>query len=626
MELKNLRMLQKKKIKLLLVRITNRNFGDSVIADNTKFLIERSLPCFCRNRYEILDYAINTEDLSQIKYVDAVIFAGGGLIKFRQESLYRQVSEIIMEAQKYNVPVMLNAVGIEGYDEKDPRCLQIEEALRQPCVKVISVRDDIVCLKENYNLNSKTRIRAVYDPAIWSEETYHNILGERQDKGYIGLGIARNSLFCDYGITSINREYLTELWKNIVLLLEQRGYQWKIFTNGLEQDERFAKQILEEVGHGNKYKEPLNASMLISQISEMHGMIACRMHSNIIAYALGIPSIGLVWNDKMRFWSEKIHYKERFFDYTQLQAGRIVDAMEKCFTKKSRKPSWRQKQSTYREIKFFIRKFAKKRCEEKINFNISKRLVATALGGYEFKYKNLNSLPQIEQSIHQGFNMFELDVRMSKDGHLVCVNGWGRNTWKALGFEDGEGEMELEDFSQAQYYNYFPTCTFDMAMNQFSSMELQEKKRILVLDVGKPKAVTLEAYYMQLVQIMQKYNISPKNIIVRVQREKDANAFLKQNFNCRLAYFISEETAQLGADSLEFKKIISFCKKKKIRIISMTEKTWNHDLQYYLADQGLDTMVLSYIKVGDIIEAVQAGAKYVATHYYSVDYIKMLLQ
>lgn len=623
--MKTLKMSRENKIKILLVRITNRNFGDSVIADNTRYLIEHSLPYFSRKRYEIFDYAINTEDLAQIKYVDAIIFAGGGLIKFRQEQLYRQVSEIIMEAQKYEIPVMLNAVGVEGYDGNDPRCLQLENALKQPCVKVISVRDDVGGLKENYSLHPSTRIRSVFDPAIWSEKTYQTILKKRKNKGYIGLGIARETLFCDYGIPSIDRNYLMNLWKNIALQLEERGYQWKIFTNGLEQDERFAKDVLDEIGHGEMLLQPLNASMLVSTIGEMQGMIACRMHSNIIAYALKIPSVGLVWNDKMRFWGEKIGYPERFIDEKNLQAEGIVDTLEHCFMVKQRKPSWKQRHSTEHEIKWFIYKFTRLLSKQySVIDNLEDHIVATALGGYEFKYKNLNSLPQMEKSALQGFEKMELDVRMSKDGQLVCVNGWGKKTWKTLGSEEREGETDVADFLSLHYYDYFPTCTFDMAIEQFSSLNLRKKK--LILDVGKPRSDLLEEFYSQLVSILLKHDISPSDIIVRMQRERDVNTFLKQKFNCQIAYFISAEVAQLGVENEQFEKLVHFCKKKKIHIISMTEKTWTHDLQERLESQGFDTMILSYIKVGDIVDSVQFGAKYVATHYYSADYIKKLVQ
>ena len=100
--------LQKSRCKILLVQITNKNFGDSVIADNTRFLLKRAISPFLRDCVDILDYSIQTEDPAQAACVDAIVFAGGGLVKFRQENLYRQVAELIIEAEKHHIPVFLN--------------------------------------------------------------------------------------------------------------------------------------------------------------------------------------------------------------------------------------------------------------------------------------------------------------------------------------------------------------------------------------------------------------------------------------------------------------------------------------------------------------------------------------
>jgi predicted DNA-binding protein len=60
-------------------------------------------------------------------------------------------------------------------------------------------------------------------------------------------------------------------------------------------------------------------------------------------------------------------------------------------------------------------------------------------------------------------------------------------------------------------------------------------------------------------------------------------------------------------------------------MVSMTEKTWTPELQKRLDKEGLKTLVLTYTKAGDVIEAIEAGAELVASHYYDVDYIQRLL-
>lgn len=617
--------LQQLRCKILLVQITNKNYGDSVIADNTRFLLKRAIPRFYRDCVDILDYAIQTEDLEQAAYADAIVFAGGGLVKFQQENLYRQVTELIMEAEKYHIPVFLNAVGVEGYDARDERCKMLVEALNQPCVKAISVRDDIDCLKKHYLHQTTVRVRAVYDPAIWSVNTYHMKGKVIKGRKYIGLGVARDTLFADYGIPSVNHEFLLKLWKDITILLESRGYEWKIFTNGLDQDEKFAEEVLQEIGHGQKCVQPFNASDLVNEISEMDGMIACRMHSNIIAYALGIPSIGLVWNDKMIFWGEKCGYPERFLSYSDFKAEKVVDALENALKETTRGPSPLKKHITYREIQLFMRKFCKPKKRQENNLNPEKHMVAAALGGCDFRYKSLNSIPQMWDSLQKGYRLLELDVRFSADEQLVCINGWKVGMKKALGLDTQEGEIDAKEFSDSQYYHHFPTCTFEQFLDVFSHIPEEYSDIRLILDVGKPKIVLLDSFYVQLTVALRKYGIPEQNVMVRMQRERDIEVFERQNYDCKMVYFLPEETAKKGENNSQYQQILQFCKKKRISIISMTEKTWTEKIQRNLKRQGLQTMVLTYTKAGDILTALRAGADFVASNYYDVAYINKLL-
>lgn len=112
----------KRKIKIMLVQIANRNYGDTAISDNARFLINKGLRFRNKDSFEILDYNILLSDTEQIKYVDAVVFAGGGVIKYKNEEFDKYTIEIIEEAEKYGVPVFLNSVGVEGFDIEDERC------------------------------------------------------------------------------------------------------------------------------------------------------------------------------------------------------------------------------------------------------------------------------------------------------------------------------------------------------------------------------------------------------------------------------------------------------------------------------------------------------------------------
>ena len=201
------------RIKIMLVSLVNRNYGDSVIADNTAFLIRKALG----SRAEILSYDLRCGDVYRIRFCDAVVFAGGGLIKFRGECFLEYISEIVNEAQEHDIPVYFNSVGVEGYDDNDPTCQALKEVINLPCVKSISVRDDTELLKSSY-LTRKQSVHSVIDPAVWCRQTYTDIIPEKT--GYVGIGIAREQLFCDYGHSELDGEYMLRFWRELIDKLE----------------------------------------------------------------------------------------------------------------------------------------------------------------------------------------------------------------------------------------------------------------------------------------------------------------------------------------------------------------------------------------------------------------------
>ena len=226
-----------KKIKILLVQITNRNLGDTVIADNARELIKSAFPVKQREDVVIIDYPISCKDLEVLKFVDAIVFAGGGLIKFRNEQHYNHTIAITSKADELNIPVFFNAVGVEGYDESDERCAALKRAINLPCVKGITVRDDTETLEKYYIENKSIVVKSVFDPAVFS--TNHFVSAEKRD--VIGLGVARVELFTNYGNEKIDRQFLLNFWKSVVTELEKQ-----------KEDRKQADEILKKYKKINK--------------------------------------------------------------------------------------------------------------------------------------------------------------------------------------------------------------------------------------------------------------------------------------------------------------------------------------------------------------------------------------
>jgi hypothetical protein len=101
--------------------------------------------------------------------------------------------------------------------------------------------------------------------------------------------------------------------------------------------------------------------------------------------------------------------------------------------------------------------------------------------------------------------------------------------------------------------------------------------------------------------------------------------FRELDYPSQIAYLLPADVIESEEGGEEYRKVLAFCRKKKIHMITLSEKTWSPQLQEDLTRQGFQTLILSYTKVGDVLQALDAGADLVASHFYDVSYMKRLL-
>jgi len=312
--------------KILMIGLKNgENLGDVIINDCTVYLVRNILEELDYTDYEIISIDMMDGDYSLIENMDLVIFTGGGIIKYKYQKFYRYIDEITNLAQQKGVPVIFNAVGVEGFDENNDNCMRLRHAINRACVKQITTRDDIDLLREKYIYNNICT-QKVADSAVWTPEVYGI---KKNDNNIIGLGVIREGIFKSNGI-DLGLSELLELWSSIIQELELQGEKWQIFTTGWPSDMKFAINLMKYIGREAEIetkvvKRPIKAQELVSTISNYKCIIAGRLHANIISYSLNIPSIGIVWNDKCTFWGNNIGFPARFFKHDNFDGKLIVN-------------------------------------------------------------------------------------------------------------------------------------------------------------------------------------------------------------------------------------------------------------------------------------------------------------
>lgn len=273
----------------------------------------------------------------QLRGADAVVFAGGGFLKFRTQGLNYHVEQIIKIAEKYNIPVMMNGVGIEGYDEHDIRCQRLKRAINRGVVKVITTRDDIRILQDRYMENPDIVTAQVGDPALWSPECYadriaaaapHDGGGDENGGPFIGLNVIRGNVYRDYG-NSLSEYELLNFYKHLVHAIEARGMRWRLFSNGMKADNVFGRKLLRALGRTEKglLVSPATPAAFIDHLREYDCVVGARLHACIVAYAMDVPVVGFIWNDKTRFFAAYTGRSPYYFDENHLDVETIADAL-----------------------------------------------------------------------------------------------------------------------------------------------------------------------------------------------------------------------------------------------------------------------------------------------------------
>ena len=338
---------EKKYTILLLTNKDSDNTGDQVIE-----ACDRSLLYTIMKNLGITNYRINSKPATlvrkpyevatgehlvlardAIRDCDVVVFGGTPVFNYLYQPFYARTARTIELAEEYGKPVIFSAVGVDRYDEGNEKCRRLEQVINKPNVLMITTRDNFDNLKKfKYEENTQLEIGTVSDPAVFSRTVFRPYLAkEKGTKKKIGVFILRSAGFTDNKI-DLPREKAAELWVQVIQELEQRGYEYELLTSGHCSDEAFLDHLICGCGvdPGKAVFNMNTPEKLVEKISEYDAVISCRLHPSIISFALGVPSVGINWNNKVSGFYHNIGYDNRVLYPENMTAKQIVDQMEEA--------------------------------------------------------------------------------------------------------------------------------------------------------------------------------------------------------------------------------------------------------------------------------------------------------
>lgn len=243
--------------------------------------------------------------------IDFAVFTGGALIK---DTFATYIYAIVKELEKKRVPVFFNGIGVgtQTFITKGV----FKKVFQNSIIKGVSCRCRIERLDE-FVSRSNINVVSTFDVAVLTERLLQNANVEQRN--IVGLGIMSVSRF--------SNEKLIKFWSNIITELNRRKVKWQIFTTGSSDDNMLALKILEVIGGENVKSNkifPRNVEELVQIISSYDRIISFRLHSHIIAYSLGVPSVGIWWDNKITDFFEKTNHIENVFSIEH-NVNNIID-------------------------------------------------------------------------------------------------------------------------------------------------------------------------------------------------------------------------------------------------------------------------------------------------------------
>ncbi|WP_338578970.1 polysaccharide pyruvyl transferase family protein [Pseudomonas sp. ML2-2023-6] len=322
--IKSLYIGTEKTANVLPLDIAGRNDFDTIAtSSDLKFRILHSIPSFGRKPllalFFYLKYQWVWRKSWQATLTNADLLTVGGGQLFLDEELNFPLKIYFLSLTAKKMPGLKTVISFVGVS---PTISPLGKLLFRRAIKnfnpqSISVRDEESRKNFIRLITPHLDVKVVPDPAVNSKQCYQVESVPSDQHKRIGICISNpKGLDVQGRLGKPFQEQTPQYFRNLIELLAQQGYHVSLFTNGASEDELLKDEIHSACRSWvdvceDKPKTPCD---LVNIINRYDLIVAHRLHANIIAYSLGITSIGLRWDTKLHSFFKKINREHLFID------------------------------------------------------------------------------------------------------------------------------------------------------------------------------------------------------------------------------------------------------------------------------------------------------------------------
>lgn len=273
--------------------------------------------------YYRVDHRFRAYILEQSAGADGFVVGGGQLITGNGTFFAHRLATIAAVARERNIPLFIQSVGVS-----DPANWQ--EAAAVYLQRAFGCGDNVVWIATRDRVSADHWTRAfggrtpaiARDPGLLAADVYADAIGARKSRTgkEVGVGLISANVVGWFGhapdaIVKPSIEFFVDTGRYLV----EAGHRPVYFTNGSGEDEAVLETLADHVAlHSPELyrrarfeQRPRTPTDLVRIIAGLDGLIAHRLHANIVAYAFGIPHVGLGWDDKLASFFESVG-RERY--------------------------------------------------------------------------------------------------------------------------------------------------------------------------------------------------------------------------------------------------------------------------------------------------------------------------
>lgn len=241
-----------------------------------------------------------------------LLFGGGQLISDVALNFPLKFNHLINKTTSINAKLATNAIGVSSKMSTVGKLLYTNSLNSKKWIH-LSVRDQESQKALQTLVNNSKDVSLTVDPALWTRECYSLENDRTQEHPEtIGLGIAHPLELSAHIEKSkkISPDETLKFWTDLTIKLVNADKKPVLFSNGSAEDVSFCEEVytnLAQQGYASKVElsaAPLQPVDLVKNINRFHAVISHRLHANIIANSLLIPTVQLGWDAKVKSFAK----------------------------------------------------------------------------------------------------------------------------------------------------------------------------------------------------------------------------------------------------------------------------------------------------------------------------------